>query len=661
MRSGKCVLLLIALFFTAVLCRAEVFPVFPSDDIASCVNDAAEGDSILLYPGTYRAHLLLVDKGLTIGGLDLLAPEHPPYNFTESTIWIGEDSLGVPTRCITWTNEMPHNIRLVGITFRSSWVTDSLSGGLLSIHNAIVELRGCNLLSGHAAIGGGAAFDSCSGTIRDCQMIANFGSLGGAGIDINGGIWTLENNLFRGNHANSLEGGGLRVVFADGVAEQNRFIFNSAGTYGGGFCVHGTGHTWNIIGNEFIHNLAGDGSGLEVGYLDSVLIDSNLFLENGAPSLSVFGGALQLVEFGHSFQVCNNDFIRNVAGYGAAVYANGNGVFEDNLVLMNQAFNAPGLVLNSSNGIPSSMLVRGNIIEENIFIDPRAADAYATVHVMVQTTATLRQNDLLDNSDFVVGMQPGHESTADAAENYWGSPDGPRQDDQNPDGSGGRVTPTVNILPFSVDPINTLPPPVAVFPDSVVDLGAVHIDSSLLVQFPIGNEGRYWLTIDPAMTDTTDFSIVSPPPWRIAPLDTIDIQLQFHPRTGGRRETILILETNDPTAPEYTLILQGTGYPFENVDSGATALPAHFTLDGVYPNPFNDSASVLITLPQPGEVQCELVDILGRIVWSVSDVHMSNGQHRLSIDGSRLPSGSYYLHVKFNDDQTIVEKAICVK
>ncbi|MCK5833127.1 T9SS type A sorting domain-containing protein [bacterium] len=87
-------------------------------------------------------------------------------------------------------------------------------------------------------------------------------------------------------------------------------------------------------------------------------------------------------------------------------------------------------------------------------------------------------------------------------------------------------------------------------------------------------------------------------------------------------------------------------------------LPEEMTLIGCYPNPFNTTATILLTLPSEKGVRLEVFDISGRRVNSF-DREMSAGLNRitwdgLADDGSQLPSGLYLFRAATGVDEDII-------
>ncbi len=71
------------------------------------------------------------------------------------------------------------------------------------------------------------------------------------------------------------------------------------------------------------------------------------------------------------------------------------------------------------------------------------------------------------------------------------------------------------------------------------------------------------------------------------------------------------------------------------------ALPAAFGLAPAYPNPARDQAALALALPEAGPVAVAVYDALGRRVAVLAEGEREAGTHRLVLDGSSLPSGTY--------------------
>jgi hypothetical protein len=70
-------------------------------------------------------------------------------------------------------------------------------------------------------------------------------------------------------------------------------------------------------------------------------------------------------------------------------------------------------------------------------------------------------------------------------------------------------------------------------------------------------------------------------------------------------------------------------------------LPTDFVLEQNFPNPFNPSTTIEYKIPKLSNVKLVIYNILGREVKTLVDAERSPGQHEVTFDGSRLPSGVY--------------------
>jgi len=71
-------------------------------------------------------------------------------------------------------------------------------------------------------------------------------------------------------------------------------------------------------------------------------------------------------------------------------------------------------------------------------------------------------------------------------------------------------------------------------------------------------------------------------------------------------------------------------------------IPQKITLNQNYPNPFNPTTNIRFGIEQQSDVTLEVFNILGRKVRTLVNERMQKGWHRVSFDGSRLASGTYF-------------------
>lgn len=91
--------------------------------------------------------------------------------------------------------------------------------------------------------------------------------------------------------------------------------------------------------------------------------------------------------------------------------------------------------------------------------------------------------------------------------------------------------------------------------------------------------------------------------------------------------------------------------PFSMVELNAATALTSFSLNDVYPNPFNSSVTITLSIPISGKVRAELFNVLGERLFS-RDFHLQAGESRLNLSGAgeHLSPGSsmYFLRVEYN-------------
>jgi hypothetical protein len=84
-------------------------------------------------------------------------------------------------------------------------------------------------------------------------------------------------------------------------------------------------------------------------------------------------------------------------------------------------------------------------------------------------------------------------------------------------------------------------------------------------------------------------------------------------------------------------------------ESWGEGIPQVFSLQQNYPNPFNPSTVIRYAMPQAGEVQLEVYDMMGRKVSTLVRGTKSAGYHEAVFDASHLGSGAYMYRLMAGD------------
>ena len=91
-------------------------------------------------------------------------------------------------------------------------------------------------------------------------------------------------------------------------------------------------------------------------------------------------------------------------------------------------------------------------------------------------------------------------------------------------------------------------------------------------------------------------------------------------------------------------------------DSG----PYTFSLNNVYPNPFNPSTQISFSIPKDGYAKLSAFDMAGKEVDIIHEGFQSAGFHTYTWNASDMSSGVYYLRLSIND-RTTTAKAVLMK
>jgi len=85
-----------------------------------------------------------------------------------------------------------------------------------------------------------------------------------------------------------------------------------------------------------------------------------------------------------------------------------------------------------------------------------------------------------------------------------------------------------------------------------------------------------------------------------------------------------------------------------------------------YPNPFNPTTSLKLSLKNKAQVQIQVFDVMGRLVQTLANNEQwQSGTHEVQFDASRLASGMYFARTQIMESgkavQTQVTKLMLIK
>ena len=85
-----------------------------------------------------------------------------------------------------------------------------------------------------------------------------------------------------------------------------------------------------------------------------------------------------------------------------------------------------------------------------------------------------------------------------------------------------------------------------------------------------------------------------------------------------------------------------------------------FDITNPYPNPFNPSTKINISIPFSGNVNISIYDINGNLVEELHDSFLSSGQHIVDWNAANHSSGIYFINISYQNN-IITKKAILMK
>ena len=68
-----------------------------------------------------------------------------------------------------------------------------------------------------------------------------------------------------------------------------------------------------------------------------------------------------------------------------------------------------------------------------------------------------------------------------------------------------------------------------------------------------------------------------------------------------------------------------------------------FSLSEAYPNPFNPTTTMTLTMPVSGEITVEVYNVLGQVVATLASGYMDASTYTLTWDASNASSGVYFV------------------
>ena len=103
----------------------------------------------------------------------------------------------------------------------------------------------------------------------------------------------------------------------------------------------------------------------------------------------------------------------------------------------------------------------------------------------------------------------------------------------------------------------------------------------------------------------------------------------------------------------------GNGDP--NIQFGLNAIPTEYAVNQAYPNPFNPSTTVELSLPEASDVMVTVTNVNGRHVATLASGSFQAGRHNLTFEAQGLASGLYFIHTHVPSQLNEMQKVMLVR
>lgn len=154
-------------------------------------------------------------------------------------------------------------------------------------------------------------------------------------------------------------------------------------------------------------------------------------------------------------------------------------------------------------------------------------------------------------------------------------------------------------------------------------------------------------------------------------IDPADLALYFATEEGdslnldpvGISNTIVDSVSNRiySNVAHFSSLVVAPSAPTTFIGNESDLLPDGFTLAQPWPNPFNASTTVRITLPVSHSMQIAVYDLLGREVAMLGSGVYRAGIHRLTLHATDLSSGVYFIRAEAGTEWNAVRKVVLIK
>lgn len=242
-----------------------------SQELISRIENANNGDTILIEPGTYKVHGINITKNISLQG-----------------------------------NGDPREVIIDGEELSSIFFIQDISIVAKFNNLTIINGKTDNFGGGICIETGNAYVDNCIFINNTALNVTNGGAISNYGNDTDRSYLFVNNSLFIGNHADH-DGGAVTTCYAKSDIYNSVFINNSARRDGGAIrvSIFGYGNVQDCI---FMYNHADEWAGAYYSWAGNSSLDRCIFINNTA---GTNGGAVMV---SGNLNLTNSIILNNTAG-----------------------------------------------------------------------------------------------------------------------------------------------------------------------------------------------------------------------------------------------------------------------------------------------------------------------------------------------------------
>jgi len=127
----------------------------------------------------------------------------------------------------------------------------------------------------------------------------------------------------------------------------------------------------------------------------------------------------------------------------------------------------------------------------------------------------------------------------------------------------------------------------------------------------------------------------------------------YYAMAKARNDSLIIAVRSDGGISAYEIQT-----PVE-VTTGESA-PLTFNLSQNYPNPFNPATNIVFDVPEAGQVNLTIYNVLGEEAAVLVNGEVTAGRHQVTFNASSLPSGAYFYKLQQNNS-VLIKKMLLLK